>query len=417
VLLFIYSQLIRLALPFILFRLWWRGRKAPARRKDWSHRLGCVPRLQGTVIWVHAVSVGETIAAGPMVNRLLRSNPDATILMTATTDTGLAQAKKMFGERVAYAYAPYDTPGAIRRFLRRVDPRILVILETEIWPNMIDQCHRFEVPVFLINARLSERSAQGYERVRGLAAPIMKKITWIAAQAEKDAQRFRRIGVAPECVEVTGSVKFDVDISEETRAAALRCRQSLGKRPIWVAGSTHSGEDARLLEAHRIVLEQHPEALLIIVPRHPERFDSVAQLVTDSGFKLARRSLEQSAEGAQVYLGDTMGELMMLYGAGDIAFVGGSLVERGGHNPLEPAAWSMPVLTGPHVFNFETIFERLQANGGVQVVQGAPELGRAIAGLVAAPDECRTVGQRALEVVNSNRGALDKVVEGIVERL
>jgi len=417
VLLFIYSQLIRLALPFILFRLWWRGRKAPARRKDWSHRLGYVPRLQGTVIWVHAVSVGETIAAGPMVNRLLRSNPDATILMTATTDTGLAQAKKMFGERVAYAYAPYDTPGAIRRFLRRVDPRILVILETEIWPNMIDQCHRFEVPVFLINARLSERSAQGYERVRGLAAPIMKKITWIAAQAEKDAQRFRRIGVAPECVEVTGSVKFDVDISEETRAAALRCRQSLGKRPIWVAGSTHSGEDARLLEAHRIVLEQHPEALLIIVPRHPERFDSVAQLVTDSGFKLARRSLEQSAEGAQVYLGDTMGELMMLYGAGDIAFVGGSLVERGGHNPLEPAAWSMPVLTGPHVFNFETIFERLQANGGVQVVQGAAELGRAIAGLVAAPDECRTVGQRALEVVNNNRGALDKVVEGIVERL
>lgn len=416
-LLFIYSQLIRLALPFILFRLWWRGRKAPARRKDWSHRLGYVPRLQGTVIWVHAVSVGETIAAGPMVNRLLRSNPDATILMTATTDTGLAQAKKMFGERVAYAYAPYDTPGAIRRFLRRVNPRILVILETEIWPNMIDQCHRFGVPVFLINARLSERSAQGYERVRGLAAPIMKKITWIAAQAEKDAQRFRRIGVAPESVEVTGSVKFDVDISEATRAAALRCRQSLGKRPIWVAGSTHSGEDVQLLEAHRIVLEQHPEALLIIVPRHPERFDSVAQLVADNGFKLARRSLDQSAEGAQVYLGDTMGELMMLYGAGDIAFVGGSLVERGGHNPLEPAAWSIPVLTGPHVFNFETIFERLQANGGVQVVQEATELGRAIAGLVAAPDECRAVGQRALEVVNSNRGALDKVVEGIVERL
>lgn len=416
-LLFIYSQLIRLALPFILFRLWWRGRTAPARRKDWSHRLGYVPRLQGTVIWVHAVSVGETIAAGPMVNRLLQSNPNTTILMTATTDTGLAQAKKMFGERVAYAYAPYDTPGAIRRFLRRVNPRILVILETEIWPNMIDQCHRFEVPVFLINARLSERSAQGYERVRGLAAPIMKKITWIAAQAEKDAQRFRRIGVAPESVEVTGSVKFDVDISEATRAAALRCRQSLGKRPIWVAGSTHSGEDVQLLEAHRIVLEQHPEALLIIVPRHPERFDSVAQLVADNGFKLARRSLEQSAEGAQVYLGDTMGELMMLYGAGDIAFVGGSLVERGGHNPLEPAAWSIPVLTGPHVFNFETIFERLQANGGVQVVQEATELGRAIAGLVAAPDECRAVGQRALEVVNSNRGALDKVVEGIVERL
>lgn len=414
---FIYSLLIRLALPFILIRLWWQGRKAPALRQDWKHRLGCVPSIPGPVIWVHAVSVGETIAAGPMVRRLLARNLGATILMTAMTDTGLAQARKMFGNRVTYAYAPYDTPGAIRRFLRRVNPRILVIMETEIWPNMISQCRRKNVPVFLINARLSERSARGYERVRGLAAPIMKSITWVAAQAEPDAERFRRIGVAASHVEVTGSVKFDVDIPEDVRLASEGFRTTLGPRAVWIAGSTHTGEDEQLLQAHRSVLAAHPEALLIIVPRHPERFDTVAGMAQELGFQVARRSQSQSAEGAQVYLADTMGELMMLYGASDLAFVGGSLIERGGHNPLEPAAWGIPVFSGPHVFNFETIYERLLADDGVQLVQGADELARAINLLFAAPEECKAYGERALAVVDKNRGALDRVVEGIIERL
>lgn len=414
---FIYSLLIRLALPFILIRLWWQGRKAPALRQDWQHRLGRVPSIPGPVIWVHAVSVGETIAAGPMVRRLLARNLGATILMTAMTDTGLAQARKMFGNRVTYAYAPYDTPGAIRRFLRRVNPRILVIMETEIWPNMISQCRRKNVPVFLINARLSERSARGYERVRGLAAPIMKSITWVAAQAEPDAERFRRIGVAASHVEVTGSVKFDVDIPEDVRLASESFRTTLGPRPVWIAGSTHCGEDEQLLQAHRLVLAGHPDALLIIVPRHPERFDAVAVMAQELGFQVARRSQGQSASGAQVYLADTMGELMMLYGASDLAFVGGSLIERGGHNPLEPAAWGIPVFSGPHVFNFETIYERLLADQGVQLVQGAGDLARAINLLFANPPERKAYGERALAVVNKNRGALDRVVEGIIERL
>ncbi|MCS5563788.1 MAG: 3-deoxy-D-manno-octulosonic acid transferase, partial [Oleiphilaceae bacterium] len=209
---FIYSQLIRLILPFILLRLWWHGRRAPELRRNWYQRLGIVPKTEGAVVWVHAVSVGETIAAGPMVRRLLAREPGITILMTAMTDTGLAQARKMFGDQVHYAYAPYDTPGSIRRFLKRARPRILVIMETEIWPNMIRQCRASEVPVFLINARLSERSAQGYERIRSLAVPIMRSISWVAAQAEKDAERFYRIGVADAKVAVTGSVKFDVDI-------------------------------------------------------------------------------------------------------------------------------------------------------------------------------------------------------------
>ncbi|TNE97448.1 MAG: 3-deoxy-D-manno-octulosonic acid transferase [Gammaproteobacteria bacterium] len=414
---FIYSQLIRLLLPFILVRLWWNGRRAPELRRNWQERLGMVSPAEGAVVWVHAVSVGETIAAGPMVRRLLARNPGITILMTAMTDTGLAQAQKMFGNQVRYAYAPYDTPGAIRRFLNRAQPKILVIMETEIWPNMIRQCRNLKVPVFLINARLSERSARGYERVKGLAAPIMKSISWVAAQAEKDAERFRRIGVAPDKVDVTGSVKFDVDIPESVRQASIDLRERLMGRPVWVAGSTHGGEDAQLLAAHKKVLKVHPQALLVIVPRHPERFEPVAEKVVKAGLSLARRSRGDDPSEAAVYLGDTMGELMMLYGASDMAFVGGSLIERGGHNPLEPAAWGIPVFSGPHVFNFETIYQRLLNDSGVKLVADSDELSNHVTQLFENEAERQAIGSRALSVVEKNRGALDRVVDGIIERV
>ncbi len=414
---FIYSQLIRLALPFILLRLWWHGRRAPELRANWRQRLGFVPRAAGTVVWVHAVSVGETIAAAPMVRRLLARNPGLTILMTAMTDTGLAQARKMFGDQVRYAYAPYDTPGAIRRFLDRAKPRILVIMETEIWPNMIRQCRARKVPVFLINARLSERSARGYERVRGLASPIMRSISWVAAQADKDAERFRRIGVADDKVEVTGSVKFDVDIPDAVRRSAADLKVRFAGRPVWIAGSTHGNEDVQLLSAHQTLLAHHPDALLILVPRHPERFDPVAERVRSAGLSLARRSAGDDPAGAQVYLGDTMGELMMLYGASQVAFVGGSLIERGGHNPLEPAAWGIPVFSGPHIFNFETIYQRLLNDAGVRLVHDADELAQHLVSLFSDPEQRVATGQRALAVVNKNRGALDKVVDGIMDRI
>ncbi|QSP96066.1 lipid IV(A) 3-deoxy-D-manno-octulosonic acid transferase [Marinobacter salinisoli] len=414
---FIYSLLIRLLLPFILLRLWWNGRRAPELRKNWRQRLGCVAPVNGSVVWVHAVSVGETIAAGPMVRRLLAQEPGITILMTAMTDTGLAQARKMFGDQVRYAYAPYDTPGSIRRFLRRVEPRILVIMETELWPNMIHQSHALGVPIFLINARMSERSAQGYERVKGLSGPIMRSLSWVAAQADKDAERFRRLGVAPERVSVTGSVKFDVDIPADVQASAEQLKAAFGGRVVWVAGSTHEGEDEMLLDAHRRVLAEHPSTLLIVVPRHPDRFDSVADKIQRAGLSLARRANGDDPARAQVYLGDTMGELMMLYGASDIAFVGGSLITRGGHNPLEPAVWGIPVFSGPHVFNFETIYQRLVADHGVTMVSDANELAQSLIALVGHPEARRASGERALAVVQKNRGALDKVVSGIIERL
>ncbi len=417
---FLYSLFFRLALPFVLLRLWWHGRRNPEAWKHWQERLGYVAPSPEPVIWVHAVSVGETIAAAPLVKALQRRNPEVPILMTAMTPTGSARAKAMFGNQVRYAYSPYDTPGAVRRFAERIRPMALVIMETELWPNMIANTFRHDVPIFLINARLSERSARGYERVPSLVRPLLQSIRWIAAQAEEDAGRFLRIGAEPESVSVTGSIKFDVDISSQLRAEASALRKQLGEhRPVWIAASTHDGEDRQILEAHKSVLRRFPDALLVIVPRHPERFDDVAQLTESEGLQLSRRSEPTGAvpTNAQVYLGDTMGELLMLYGASDIAFVGGSLIERGGHNPLEPAAWGMPVLSGPHIFNFETIYNRLNAGHGLYLTPSSDALADCVMALMADPDSAKRAGDNALAVVNANRGALEKVVDGIVERV
>lgn len=418
---FFYSLFFRIALPFVLLRLWWIGRSNPEAFVRWQERLGFVEASDQPVIWVHAVSVGETIAAAPLVKALLRRNPEIPILMTAMTPTGSARARALFGDQVRYAFSPYDTPGAVRRFVDRVQPRALVIMETELWPNMIALSKQRDVPIFLINARLSARSARGYERVASLVRPLLRSIRWIAAQAEEDAGRFLRIGARPESVSVTGSIKFDVEISEEVRSASTALRQQLGAgRPVWIAASTHEGEDRQILEAHQQIMSEYPDTLLVIVPRHPERFDDVAELAGSMRLALHRRSAgsEEAGENrCQVYLGDTMGELLMLYGACDIAFVGGSLIERGGHNPLEPAAWGMPVLSGPHIFNFETIYNRLDAGEGLYITPSSDALAKCVTQLIADKAIAGRVGRNALAVVNANRGALEKVVDGIVERV
>lgn len=415
---FFYSLVFRLALPFVLVRLWWSGRDNPKIRRHWLQRVGLVQRFREPVIWVHAVSVGETIAAAPLVKTLLRRNPDATILMTAMTVTGLERAQAIFGDQVKYAYSPYDTPGSVRRFVDRINPRALVIMETELWPNMIALTRRRQVPIFLINARLSERSARGYAKIGSLVTPLLASIRWIAAQAQDDADRFLRIGAKPETVSVTGSIKFDVDITDVVREQARTLRTRLGEaRPLWIAASTHDGEDQQILAAHQRLLEDFPEALLVIVPRHPERFESVARLIQSQGLALARRSRNDDGAGVQVYLGDTMGELLMLYGAADLAFVGGSLIERGGHNPLEPAALGMPILFGGHMFNFAEITELLLQAGAARTVSGEAELAEAVIGWLEDASERAQWGECALQVVEANRGARDKVLEQLAELL
>jgi len=367
---------------------------------------------------VHAVSVGETIAAAPLVNALLERYPEQAILMTAMTATGAARARALFGGRVQVAFSPYDTPGAVRRFLDRARPVALVILETELWPNMVALTRARGIPVMLVNARLSERSARGYRRIGGLVRPMLASLDWIAAQAEEDARRFVEIGAAPKSVTVTGSIKFDVDIALDLRLAAASLRTALGAtRPVWIAASTHDGEDNQILAAHRAVLARYPEALLILVPRHPERFSQVADEVTAAGLRLARRSAGEEGRAAQVYLADTMGELLLLYGAADLAFVGGSLIERGGHNPLEPAAWALPVITGPQVFNFEVIYDALEAGNGLLRVTDSASLARAVLSLLVDPQLRQQTGRNALAIVAANRGVLENVLAGLMARL
>ncbi|MAL99562.1 MAG: 3-deoxy-D-manno-octulosonic acid transferase [Alteromonadaceae bacterium] len=416
--LFVYSLLICLALPFVLFKLWWRSRHDPVLRQHWRERLGYVRCSSQPVLWIHAVSVGETIAAAPLVKALRARHPQACILVTAMTHTGRERAQALFGDSVDYAYVPYDYPGAIARFLERVRPRVLIVMETELWPNIITRTKAAGTPVIVANARLSERSARGYRRVSWLSRALFAQLDWVAAQAEADARRFIDVGARPDAVAVTGSVKFDITVSETVRQQSRALRTQLGEtRPVWIAASTHEGEDELLLRVHHAVLQRWPEALLILVPRHPERFRSVARLVKEEGYSLARRSREDSACTAQVYLGDTMGELLMLFGVADAAFIGGSLITRGGHNPLEAAAWGIPVLTGPHVFNFIDVFERLDEGGGLVRIASSKELEQHLVKLLGDRRYRETIGTNGAAVLEANQGALQRLLQGIEARI
>ena len=415
----LYSLLLTVLLPGILAFLWYRGSRDRRYRERWSERLGYGPvsETPGT-LWIHAASVGEVIAATPMIRALREQAPDYPILVTTMTPTGAERVRAAFGTDVAHAYVPLDLPWMVNRFIRRLNPSGLVIMETEVWPNLVHGCARRGIPIILANARLSEQSAAGYARVAPLALPAFRALDWIAAQAEADAQRFRALGVRSGQLSVTGSIKYDLSIPDETRKEAAALRETFGtQRPVWIGASTHEGEDARLLEAHRALLATHPDALLVLVPRHPERFNDVAQAVRGRNLTMALRSRAESAAEAQVYLADTMGELLMLFGSADVAFIGGSLIERGGHNPLEAAAWSLPVLTGLHVFNFATVFEYLSQEDGVLFVEGEDALARSLQKLLGDEALRRETGQRARAVVEANQGAVARLVEGISDRL
>ena len=354
----LYTLLLHLALPLIALRLALRARKAPAYARRIKERFSfALPPLKPGGIWVHAVSVGESIAAAPMIRALQARYPELPITVTCMTPTGSERIQALFGDSVQHCYLPYDLPWAAARFLDRVRPRLAVVMETELWPNHIHQCARRGIPVALANARLSERSARGYARFGKLTAPMLAELSLIAVQTQAEAQRFLDLGARPDCVEVTGSIKFDLKIDAELlqRAAELRRQWQAEQRPVWIAASTHAGEDEIVLAAHRQLLETRPNALLILVPRHPERFNSVHELCLSDGLTTRRRATGEAVQaGDQVLLGDTMGELLFLYALADIAFVGGSLVANGGHNLLEPAALGKPVLSGPHLFNLRS---------------------------------------------------------------
>ncbi|MBK4727241.1 lipid IV(A) 3-deoxy-D-manno-octulosonic acid transferase [Erwinia sp. MYb375] len=409
----IYTALLYLIQPLIWLRLWLRGRKAPAYRKRWAERYGfCTGKVKPEGILLHSVSVGETLAAIPLVRALRHRYPDLPIVVTTMTPTGSERASSAFGKDVHHVYLPYDLPGAMNRFFDTVRPRLVIIMETELWPNMITQLHARKIPLVIANARLSERSAKGYAKIGKFMKRLLQRITLIAAQNQEDGERFIGLGVKRSQLSVTGSLKFDISVTPELAARAITLRRQWApRRPVWIATSTHEGEESIILEAHRKLLERFPNLLLILVPRHPERFDTARALTQKAGFSYTLRSSGEIPSGStQVVIGDTMGELMLLYGIADLAFVGGSLVERGGHNPLEPAAHAIPVLMGPHIFNFKDICARLQQADGLITVTDADSLDKEIGTLLTDEDYRLYYGRHAVDVLHQNQGALQRLL-------
>ncbi|WGT33650.1 lipid IV(A) 3-deoxy-D-manno-octulosonic acid transferase [Pseudomonas atacamensis] len=415
----LYTALFYLGLPLVAIRLWLRARKAPAYAKRIGERftLG-MPTLQPGGIWVHAVSVGESIAAAPMIRALLERYPALPITVTCMTPTGSERIQALFANeaRIQHCYLPYDLPCAAARFLDRVQPKLAVIMETELWPNHIHQCAKRGIPVALANGRLSQRSAKGYGRFSKLTAPMLAEMSLLAVQTEAEAQRFRDLGARPESVEVTGSIKFDLTIDPQLlqRATELRSQWQAQDRPVWIAASTHEGEDEVVLDAHRRLLANHPDALLILVPRHPERFNSVFELCQREGSATVRRSTGANVDAqTRVLLGDTMGELLFLYALADSAFVGGSLVPNGGHNLLEPAALAKPVLSGPHLFNFLDIAAQLREAGALAEVDDAEGLAVEVQRLFELPRDAQRMAEAGLAVMRRNQGALQRLLDGL----
>lgn len=408
----LYSLLLYLLLPALLARVAWRARQAGAGEHGIAERLGFVVPTAGRPLLLHCVSVGETQAAVPLVEALLQRGERPWI--TSTTLTGAARVRAQFGDRVAHSFLPVDTPGAVARFLDRVQPRALLVMETEIWPNLVAACRVRGVPVVLVNARLSEKSARGYARFPAFTRETLAGFSVIAAQAEADAARFRALG-APR-VEITGNLKFDQAAGSDTLAQATQLRAGWGARPVWIAASTHAGEDEIVLAAHRALRVQFPSLLLVLVPRHPERFDAVAALAAREGVLARRGRGDAVVADTAVYLGDTMGELNLLYAAADVAFVGGSFSGTGGHNLLEPAALGLPLCSGPSLFNFQQIADALAATGALQVVAGSDALAKVVAGWLADADARRAAGERGRDFVQENRGALARTL-ALIDRL
>jgi len=363
-------------------------------------------------IWVHAVSVGEVQAAVPLINSLIDRFPDQQLVVTTVTPTGAARVVALFGEKVVHCYIPFEFPNAIRSFFSSICPSAAMIMETEIWPNLYRGCGVRNIPLILVSARISPKSVPGYRRLLPLIRDTLSHGIIIAAQTELDAERFIEVGANPARTWVTGNIKFDVELDPAIADKGALLRTKLfGERPVWIAASTHDGEELLVLEAHRTLLQHYPDLLLVLVPRHPERFDGVRELIEREGFELVSRTASQASEpSTEVFLVDTMGEVPLFYSASDIAFVGGSLIPVGGHNLLEPAAQGLPIITGPHLFNAHKIAEDFIKIGACSVVADSSELASSVSELLDNPAAAEIMGRKGLAVLEQNRGSLSRLL-------
>ncbi|WP_059122574.1 lipid IV(A) 3-deoxy-D-manno-octulosonic acid transferase [Vibrio sp. MEBiC08052] len=413
----IYTILLAFVAPFFLAGLYKKKPQKPAVGSRWKEHFGLVPPLANETketdpIWVHAVSVGETITVLPFLKQLRQIYPERKIVITTTTATGAEQARKLLPD-IEHRYAPLDFPFAIKKFMQVVHPSHLIIMETELWPNLLHIAKANGLNVSVINARLSEKSYRGYNRIKPLINMCLPKIDHLCCQYDEDRNRFLRLGAQASQLSVTGSMKYDIHISDAVLHSAQKLRHILGKtRPIWIAASTHHGEDQLILQNHQTILQSHPEALLILVPRHPERFNAVYALCTEYGLVTQRRTAElNSNKPFQIYLGDTMGEMLTLIGASDVCFMGGSLLgDVGGHNVLEPAALGIPTLIGPHYYNFHDITATLENEGALQILNHAQEISPSVLNLFNNHKQRLHMSLQAKKVIQENTGAIAKTI-------
>ncbi len=411
---FAYALVTYLLMPVYAFYWLARGLGNRGYRDRFGQRFGFgYPGMPGGSIWIHAVSVGEVQAAVPLIKSLAQQFPERRLLVTTVTPTGAERVRALFGDSVEHCFIPFETPFAVTRFFNSVQPDIALILETEIWPNLYYECGRRNIPLVLVSARISPNSVGGYRRFLPLFRETLSYGIVIAAQSETDAERFKTLGAAPERTKVTGNIKFDIELAKDlvARGESFR-RDNFADRPVWVAASTHDREEEQVIDAHEQIRKRFPDALLILAPRHPERFAGVRNLLQKKGLKfVARTEGIACSSDTEVYLGDTMGDVPLFYAAANVAFVGGSLVPIGGHNLLEPAALGRPVVTGPHLFHTQDIASKFENLGASIAVSDADELGAAVADLFADPQKAEEIGNRGREIVQQNKGALDRLLK------
>jgi len=416
----LYSVLLYLLSPLLLLYLTIRGVKSADYRQRWSERFA-MKRLQQTDLLIHCVSMGETLAAILLIKQIQKSHPNLSITVTTTSPTGSAEVLRAFADEVQHCYLPFDLAWCSRRFVQRISPQFCIIMETELWPNLIHYLKRSGAKVLLANARLSQKSADAYQKRPRLNLPMLQSVDAIAAQSAHTAERFVALGVARDKVTVCGSLKFDLNIDQARIDAArvMRTNWQAQTRPIWVAGSVHPGEFESVLQAHQQLLQQYPSALMVMVPRHPEQFDAAVSMVKSTGMQWARRSRhDEVTTQTQVIVGDTMGELLTLYAAADQAFVGGTMIKHGGHNPLEPAAVGSPIFIGPNFRDFQEITELLNNEGALQVVNSGADLAKGLTLMFADKKAYFAASEAGKHVVQQNRGALQKqfaLVESILQ--
>lgn len=411
---YFYSFLLYLVQPFIWCRLLFRSLKAPAYRQRWQERYGfCRHKVKANGILIHAVSVGETLAAIPLINALQQQYPELPITVTTMTPTGSERVSTLLGERVCHVYLPYDLPCAMQRFLNILQPTLVIIMETELWPNLIRHLHKKTIPLIIANARLSDKSFRQYAQINRFIRKILQQISLVAVQNALDGQRFLELGLPKSHLAVIGSLKFDISLSDADRKQITLLRNTWQlTRPVLIAASTHSGEEELILRAFARLLRTHPNLLLILVPRHPERFKDVEKLVSAHHFTYQLRSQKQvPVDETQIVIGDTMGELMLLYGLADIAFMGGSLIPHGGHNPLEPALHKLAIISGPHTFNFAVIYHQLYKNGALAISSSETETLYSICNqLISCPEKASVMGNKAALTLKQNQGTIQRLL-------